>query len=107
MTTDEHFEAAVRGTAEVAQKATQPAHAMDRREPQAELVAHEKTPALPGFADSCDFVQPPEMAGTGFELATAGLRAGPSTGGVLAQAWRPVRKSTFAVRVLPCTTWKW
>ena len=69
MTTDEHFEAAVRGTT----KAAQYAHAIARTEPQAEVAAHEKTPVLPEFAGSCDFVQPPEVAGTGFEPVTSRL----------------------------------
>ena len=73
MTTDEHFDAAVRGDAQAAQKAAQSAHAMDRTEPQSKLTAHEKTPVLPGIADSCDSMQLPQMAGTGFEPATSRL----------------------------------
>jgi hypothetical protein len=77
MTTDEHFEAAVKGTSaasgKAAQKAAQHAHARVRGEPQSELVAHEKTPVLPGFAGTCDGMQLPQMAGTGFEPATSRL----------------------------------
>ncbi len=69
MTTDEHFEAAVKGTPEAAQQA----HAGRRTEPQAVGIAHEKTPVLPGFAGGCDSTLPPEMAGTGFEPATSRL----------------------------------
>jgi len=73
MTTDEHFAMAVRGVGEAAQKAAQQAHAMGRKEPHAEVVAHGKTPVLPGFARSCDYTQPPKMAGAGFEPATSRL----------------------------------
>ena len=73
MTTDEHFDAAVRGTPESPQKAAQSAHAMKRTEPQTTWAAHEKTPVLPGFASGCDSTLPPEMAGTGFEPATSRL----------------------------------
>lgn len=61
MTTDEHFNAAVKGDEpaeeKAAQKAAQSAHAMERREPQAAMAAHEKTPVLPGLASSCDSSQ--------------------------------------------------
>ena len=71
MTTDEHFNAAVKGngqTAETAKpKAAQQAHVMVSGEPQSDMSAHEKTPVLPGFASSCDFSQLPGMAGAGFE----------------------------------------
>ena len=63
MTTDEHFEAAVRGTPEASQKAAQHAHVKRREEPQSELVAREKTPVLPGFAGTCDGMQLPQVAG--------------------------------------------
>lgn len=68
MTTDEHFESAVRGTDEAAQNPAQQAHAEARGEPQAVGAAHEKTPALPGFAGSRDSSRKPGMAGTGIEL---------------------------------------
>ena len=54
--TDDHFDRAIRGGAEAAQKAAQSAHAMERTEPQAELAAHEKTPVLPGVATTCDYL---------------------------------------------------
>jgi hypothetical protein len=73
MTTEEHFEAAVRGTAEAAHFPAQLGAARARTEPQAELVAHEKTPVLPEFADSCESMQLAGMAGTGFEPATSRL----------------------------------
>lgn len=73
MTTDAHFQAALKGTTEAAQNPAQQAHARERTNPQAAMAAHEKTPELPGFADSCDCVQLPGMAGTGFEPATSRL----------------------------------
>ena len=81
MTTDEHFEAAVKGdesTAEVApakaaQKAAQSAHAGRRGDSQTPQAAHEKPPVLLGLASSSDFTQLPGMAGTGFEPATSRL----------------------------------
>ncbi len=81
MTTDEHFEAAVKGEeafavpdpAKAAQIPAQHAHATGRGEPQAPKAAHKKTPDLPGFASSGDFSQLPGMAGTGFEPATSRL----------------------------------
>jgi integrase len=71
MATDEHFAAAVKGTA--AQNPAQQAHASSCKEPQTESVAQEKTPVLQGFAKSCDSVQLSRMAGTGFEPATSRL----------------------------------
>ena len=73
MTTDEHFEAALKGDSEVAQNAAQHAHATGRSGSQSKPTAQEKTPVLPGCASSCDSMQPPEMAGTGFEPATSRL----------------------------------
>jgi integrase len=65
MTTNEHFDAAVRGQPEAAQKAAQQTHAERRTEPQSVGTAHEKTPVFPGFASGCDSTLPPEVAGTG------------------------------------------
>jgi integrase len=81
MTTDAHFEAAVKGDEpaadvveeEAAQKAAQPAHAGHRGQSQSSNTAHEKTPVLPGFANSCDLTQLSGMAGTGFEPVTSRL----------------------------------
>ena len=73
MTTEEHFEMAVRGTAKATQNPAQSVHATERRDSQTKPVAHKKTPVLQGSADSCDVVQLPQMAGTGFEPATSRL----------------------------------
>jgi hypothetical protein len=73
MTTDEHFEAAVKGEPKAAQKAAQSVAAGRRTEPQTVGAAHEKTPVLPGYASSSDFTLPTEMAGTGFEPVTSRL----------------------------------
>jgi hypothetical protein len=81
MTTDEHFEAAIKGeptadkggSTKAAQNAAQSAHAGERRELQTALAAHEKTPVLPGLASGCDSTLPPKVAGTGFEPATSRL----------------------------------
>ena len=81
MTTEKHFEAAVKGdeqTTESTEKKAahipaQSVHAEMRRDSHANMQAHKKTPDLPGFAGSCDFLQPPIMAGTGFEPATSRL----------------------------------
>jgi integrase len=67
MVTNEHFEAAVKGdetlaetdAAKAAQEAAQQAHAMERREPQTAIAAHEKTPVLPGLASGRDTTLPP------------------------------------------------
>jgi hypothetical protein len=75
MTTDEHFEADLKGDdeasekskAKAAQKTAQHAHAMERNEQQAAGAAHEKAPGLPGLAAHRDFSQQAGMAGTGFE----------------------------------------
>ena len=61
MTTDEHFESAVRGEPKAAQKAAQHAHVRRRTEPQTVGTAHEKTPVLPGFASGSDSTLPPGM----------------------------------------------
>ena len=61
MTTDEHFDAAVKDTAKAAQNPAQQAHVVTRNESQTRNAAHEKTPVLQGFASGCDFTQPPEV----------------------------------------------
>jgi integrase len=81
MTTDAHFEAAVKGDElaadvveeEAAQKAAQSEYAGHRGESHSSKSAHEKTPVLPGLASSGDFAQLPGMAGTGFEPVTSRL----------------------------------
>ena len=78
MTTEEHFDAAVRGDepadeTKAAQKAAQHAHAGRRTDPQTVGAAHEKTPVLPGIASSGDYSQLPGVAGTGFEPVTSRL----------------------------------
>src|SRR5262249_42160925 len=83
MITDEHFDAAVQGDEpdveaaprelvdEAAQKAAQHTFATNRELSHAQQSAHEKPRTLPGFASSCEIVQLPGMAGTGFEPATS------------------------------------
>ena len=65
MTTDAHFEAAVKGEP----KAAQQAHASGSNTSQAQPTAHEKTPDLPGYASACDSTQASKVAGAGFEPA--------------------------------------
>ena len=67
MTTEEHFAAAVKGEPKAAQNAAQQVHAKARNTSQIVPTAHEKTPALPGFAGDCELLQSTEVAGTGFE----------------------------------------
>ncbi len=73
MTTEKHFAAAVKGEPKAAQNAAQQVHAKARNASQIVPTAHEKTPALPGFAGDCELLQPTEVAGTGFEPATSRL----------------------------------
>jgi hypothetical protein len=80
MTTDDHFQAAVQGNGTTtatafpkAQKAAQQSHAVARSAPQSVPAAHEKPPALPGLAGSCEIVLLPKVAGAGLEPATHGL----------------------------------
>jgi integrase len=81
MTTDQHFDAAVKGDDEAptiapikaAQNPAQHAHAASRSDSQTADTAHKKTPGLPGLASCCDSSQPLEMAGTGFEPVTSRL----------------------------------
>ena len=65
--TEEHFAAAVKGDLKAAQNAAQQVHAKARNTSQIVPTAHEKTPALPGFAGNCGLLQPTEVVGTGFE----------------------------------------
>ena len=81
MTTEKHFEAAVRGDEQTAKSAEEKAaqnpaqsvHAGSRFDSHANRQAHKKTPDLPGFAGSCVLAQPPQVAGTGFEPVTSRL----------------------------------
>ena len=73
MTTEAHFDAAVSGKGEAAQKAAQHARAMTRVVSQTETCTNEKTPALLGSATSCDFSQRSQVAGAGFEPTTSRL----------------------------------
>ena len=79
MTTDAHFEAAIKGHAgasgEVTKKAAQQAHAMERTEPQTANAAHEKTPVLPGLATSCGVLHKCSMEDRGLEPLTFWLPA--------------------------------
>jgi hypothetical protein len=85
MTTDEHFEAAVRGdepmveaaneetSEKAAQNAAQRAHAGHRGGSQSSSTAHKKPRQMPGSANSSETPLNLEMAGTGFEPATSRL----------------------------------
>jgi integrase len=81
MTTDEHFDAAVKcddkaaeaTTPKAAQKAAQHAYAETRGDSHANLPAHKKALVLPAFAVSSDTMQNQGMAGTGFEPVTSRL----------------------------------
>ncbi|QDT75564.1 tyrosine-type recombinase/integrase [Lacipirellula limnantheis] len=64
MTTDEHFESAVRGEPEAAQKAAQPGRVSARRESQPTRPAHENTPEMPGCASRCEITQLVEVVRT-------------------------------------------
>lgn len=85
MTTDEHFDAAVKGdgaaaqaaekasSGKVAQNPAQRAHAGCRSDSRSSKSAHKNTPAMLGLASSSDSTQLPGMAGTRFEPATSRL----------------------------------
>lgn len=85
MTTDEHFDAAIRGDAEAqeapkaeaaqkaAQNPAQHAHAVSSIDAQTATTAQKQTPVLPGFAAGCGLTQQAGMAGTGFEPVTSRL----------------------------------
>lgn len=63
MTTDAHFETAIRGSAQAAQNPAQQAHATGRMDTQRLSTAHEKPPEFPGVAVSCELVRTYGMAG--------------------------------------------
>jgi integrase len=71
MTTNAHFEAAVKGDSKAAQNAAQQARATERTESQAATAAHEKTPVLPGFAVLCESVQCTNVEDKGLEPLTS------------------------------------
>ena len=73
MTTEGHFDAAVKGTGKTAQKAAQQAHAVSGREPQHGDAIDEKNPDLPGFAKHREMPQVVGVAVEGFEPPTRGL----------------------------------
>ena len=73
MTTDTHFDAAVRGDEKALQNALQQSHAMGRVEPQPHDPIKKEAPVLQGLAGSCVLAQPPQVAGTGFEPVTSRL----------------------------------
>ena len=67
MTTDTHFDAAVRGDEKALQNALQQSHAMGGVEPQPHDPIKKEAPVLQGLAGSCVLAQPPQVAGTGSE----------------------------------------
>ena len=73
MTTDEHFETAIKDDRQAAQNAAQQAHAKGGSKSQNKQPAHEKTPVFPGCASKCEGTQLLEVAGTGFEPVTSRL----------------------------------
>ncbi len=73
MTTDDHFNTAIRGDSKVAQNPAQQAHAMGCWEPQEAQAALKETPEFPGFAKSCHSVRMAGLAEEGFEPPTRGL----------------------------------
>jgi integrase len=79
MTTEDHFDAAVKGHEEtnavprVAHKAAQQARAETRTEEQLTMPANTKTPALLGSATHREFTRQSKVAGAGFEPTTSRL----------------------------------
>ena len=73
MTTEAHLDAAESGKAEAAKKTAQQARATTRTESLTETCTNKKTPALLGFATTCDFSQNSRVAGAGFEPTTSRL----------------------------------
>ncbi len=65
--TDDHFDRAIRGDDQAAQKAAQSVHAETRGESQESKSAQKKTPVLPGLAISCDYLQQCTVPLRGFE----------------------------------------
>jgi hypothetical protein len=78
MTTDAHFEAALRGGGgeKAAQNPAQQLHAASGKTPQDENAKAKKSAFFRDNqegAASCDTAETPELAGAGFEPATSGL----------------------------------
>ena len=73
MTTDEHFDAAVRGQEKATRKAAQ--YTSETAEIGLQVMEPEnaKAPVLPGLASYCGLLRDTEVAGTGFEPATSRL----------------------------------
>ena len=67
MTTDTHFDAAVRGDEKALQNALQQSHAMGGVESRPHDPIKKEAPVLQGLAGSCVLAQPPQVAGTGSE----------------------------------------
>ena len=63
MTTDTHFDAAVRGDEEALQNALQQSHAMGGVEPQPHDPIKKEAPVLQGLAGSCVLAQTPSSGG--------------------------------------------
>lgn len=73
MTTDGHFDAAVRGDEKAVQIPVQQPSEMARNDQKRDSVETTQPSDLPRVAKDCGFVQKPEVAGTGFEPATSRL----------------------------------
>ncbi len=73
MTADAHFDNALGGTDEAAQKAAQQVRAEGSKASQVTGAPNAKPPVLPGVASGCNCVQEYRVAGTGFEPATSRL----------------------------------
>lgn len=86
--TDDHFERAIRGDGMAAQKAAQQAHADDRGESHDQGEAYKKTPGLPVFATSSDYLPLCTVPLRGFELTAhcSGNEAGTDQGNVNSDA---------------------
>jgi integrase len=73
MTTDEHFDAAVRGEEKVARNAAQYTSETVEIGRQVTGLENEKAPVLPGLSSNCSLLRNAVVAGTGFEPATSRL----------------------------------
>lgn len=73
MTTDGHFDAAVRGDDKAVQIPVQQPSEMARNEQKLETIETTQAPVFPGLAKNGDFLQKSGMAGTGFEPVTSRL----------------------------------
>lgn len=73
MTTEEHFEAAIRPSDEEAQNPAQQVLERSRRSMQLPKPAKAKTSVVPGFASNCETLQIRKIAVEGFEPPTRGL----------------------------------